>query len=248
MSRANSNYLLFMASLPKPKASVLYYKGPQNDGVFSGIQTNTGPSKYLQAVLAAEGEQFDKIIMLCTEEVENQVFENLGGVTTVDYYKGQMIGHASELGIYLDNNSFKTIPYSIAEAEKVAEILSPIMTILELAQSGQTNKRLYIDFTGGARTAAMVLLFAARYLEAQGVETANIIYANLLYGTGEDAEHPAPIEEYTKVFETFSLFAGRVEHEEAGNSQRWQEFARKYGPREQADLQRLASDASAPKK
>jgi len=230
-----------MASLPQAVPSEKYFKGSRHTDIFSGMQTNVAPSKYLQAVLALDGERFDKIIMLCTREVREVDYDELDGLTTVEYYKQQIREHAQKIKIDLPDDVFSVIPYDSTVADDVSEILKPIMEIMESTKSSETHRKLYIDFTSGTRTASMALVFAARFLAAHGIETANIIYANLVYGTGNDADHPAPIEECIKTYDTFEYFAGLVEKEVAGKVHRLLEFTKKYGMEEQVALLKKAN-------
>ena len=243
-----SNYLLFMVSLSQQNPKTRYYKGSRHTDVFSGLQTNIAPSKYLQAILAVEGECFEKIIMLCTKEVREQVFEELGGKTTIAYYKQQIMKHAQDLGIALQDEAFSVIPYDSVEADDVAEMLNPIMAILETTLHHKAPRRLYIDFTGGTRTASMALVFAARFLAAQDIETANIVYANLVYGSGKNVEQPAPIEECIRTYDTFDYFAGLVEQEATGSTRRLLEYSKKYGDNAHIDLLEHANRASIAQK
>jgi len=237
-----SNYLLFMASLANENAVEEYFKGVNHEDTFSGLQTNIAPSKYLSAVLASSGEHFSKIILLCTKEVRKKRIDNLGEMTTIEYYKRQITEYLEEKKIALPDDIFSVIPYDSEEADDVSEILKPILEILESAGGVDGPKRLYIDFTGGTRTAAMALVFIARFLATQGVEIASIIYANRIYGIGRDAENPAPIEECIKTYDTFDYFAGLVEQEAVGNSTRLLKYTEKYGEKELADLLKQANN------
>lgn len=233
-----------MASIAQNRPAS-YYKGKRHDGVFSGVQTNIAPSKYLQAVLAAEGERFSKIIILCTKEVRNDKFDFLDGLTTIEYYIQQITEHAREIGVKLAEDVFSVIPYNTAETDDVEDILKPILEIIKSTddEQNQIAERLYIDFTGGVRTAAMAMVFAARFLAASGVEIANIIYANIARGTGFDANHPAPIEECVKTYDTFEYFAGLVEQEAAGSTHRLLKFMKKNGKDEQIVLMEQITNA-----
>lgn len=229
-----------MASIAQNRA-ISYFKGQRHNGVFSGMQTNIAPSKYLQAVLASEGESFSKIIILCTKEVREIDYDFLGGITTAEYYIQQITDHARELGVNLSPDVFSVVPYDTTEADNVEDILKPILEIIKFTSDNENQNagRLYIDFTGGMRTAAMTLVFAARYLAAKGVELANIVYANIVREPdfdGSDAEHPAPIEECIRTYETFDYFAALVEQKISGSTHGLLAYAKKAGKVEHAKI------------
>lgn len=207
------NYLLFAMSTPSNR-NKMYCKG-ESKGVFSsahvdGMQTNVGPSKYLQAVLADEKEQFSKIVMLCSKEVEAWEYDDFAGfpkMTAISYYKAEIRDHAQALGIMLpenDDDVFQVIPYGMDNVNDVDGILKTVLGIASATSSDNSarKKRLYIDFTGGLRTAAMSLVFAARFAAKQGIEIAGIFYANLSRGAGSE-ENPISILDCTEIYKTF---------------------------------------------
>ena len=130
----NNNYLLLMLSRPQHQIMERYCKGEHHEDVFSGKQTNVAPSKYLQAILAANDEQFCKFLMLCTDEVRNISYDEFGGLTTVACYKQQLTEQAKDLGIILEDETFVEIPYEDDETSDVVTILAPIVQIFTSIQ------------------------------------------------------------------------------------------------------------------
>lgn len=210
MDTREKNYLLFVPSLLSRATPICYRVGEQE---YTGIQTNEAVTKYLIDYLRKKEKQLDKIIMLCTEQVREDKLDIIQGKTTLEYYECEIQRFLEErLGeeYTLREDLFEVIPY-VPQGED--EVTEPLQKVLEITQDGKSglHKHLFIDFTGGIRSAALTLLFTCRILQRSGVEVEKILYSNITGSTKQGT-----IEECTKTYLLFEYLEGLVEQENGG--------------------------------
>lgn len=176
------NYLLFMPSLMRNNAQPITYCAGNWETSYEGKQTNEALTKYLCHRLALNGEKLEKIFMLCTPEVLSQPVEAAGGKSSYAYYRDQAAAYMVKKCGYSEAEAesvFYPIPYTPGAniSHEDAVIREVIERITENA--GDENGSLYVDFTGGIRSAAMALVFACRIAEDQGVHVERVLYSNI---------------------------------------------------------------------
>lgn len=236
------NYLLFVPSLLTERAeTITYIAGGEK---YEGMQTNEAVTKYLADHLHGKGTKLNKIIMLSSKEVTDNKIGKANGRTTQEYYQEVIWDF---LGKYRDDygdrdSLFQMIPFKI-ESEPTAEsIVEPIKQILKVTEEtkpekqehGYADKYLYVDFTGGMRNAALMLVFACRILQRLGVTVDKILYSNVGAGT---------VEECTKTYAYFDFFEHLVKRESGQESSEWYtEYIHKHSlsQEEQEEVQMLA--------
>lgn len=200
------NYLLFVPSLLS-RAEPLHYSVHNWDKEYTGAQTNEAVTKYLIDYLDASGEELEKIIMLCTDEVRDKKLPQIGNRTTLQYYKQEIEEYVKEnIGNADWKEKFEVIPYTSENNEDIGKMIKPLEKIITMTSTTYKNseKRLFIDFTGGSRSAALTLIFACRILQNYGVSVDKILYSNILSGQGK-------VEECTKTYHLFEYFASLIE-------------------------------------
>ncbi|HCT90661.1 MAG TPA: hypothetical protein DF613_04645 [Lachnospiraceae bacterium] len=216
--KREKNYLLMVASLFTRAQEIAY--SVCSDGkerLYTGKQTNEAVAKYLIESLKEQDRKLDKIVMLCSPEVMECPVDAAGNKTTYEYFR-EVIGdfYRKNYGDAAED-LFVPISYVNVENEKPDAMLSSLKSVLEITEQGEWEQNLYIDFTGGVRSAAMTLVFMARILQSRKVNIRRVLYSNISNGTGV-------IEEMTKTYGLFEYLAGEIESR-YGDTARLRDYA-----------------------
>jgi len=214
MNVQDKNYLLFVPSRLSDSANVIVYKVEDQKREYVGVQTNEAVTKYLIEYLDEKDMKLDKIIMLCTEEVRKEKLSVINGLTTLKYYQESICDFLRENEKYNEKYEdidalFEIIPYLPSNYD-VYEIKKPLEEVIKITENKDAsfNKHLYVDFTGGPRSAALTLIFTCRRLQLDGIGVEKILYSNI---TSLGKEKVGKIEECTNVYDVFAI----MEAEEA---------------------------------
>ncbi len=181
------NYLLFMPSLiSRNNPPRIAYRSDEIDEVYYGFQTNVPASMLVLSKLAHRGEQLNGIIMLCSKEVlNNSVHINGKVITTYDHYAETISERMREFG-YNDediHSAFVKFPLNEINPGSWSSMDTVQNEMLSLI-SGDDNAAademtLFVDYTGGLRSASMLLVFFSKLLESQGVKVEDVFYSNI---------------------------------------------------------------------
>ena len=151
-------------------------------------QTNEGAVTELYADKYARP---DKIIALCSDAVRSQKC-GVGELTTLEYFRDDFLG--KQLKMPADRLKVIEVADSMGEhgqVQAIAEILPEI----------EQGDDLYIDFSGGMRDVAMLLVIIARYLQdIRGVQTRQVLYGELNGNTTR-------VNDVTRLYELFDLIS-----------------------------------------
>ncbi len=231
MDTQDKNYLLFVPSRLTANPKSICYKVEGRETEYAGMQTNEAVTKYLVDYLYEKGGKLDKIIMLCTEEVQYEGLPVIEGRTTLEYYKDAICGFLAGDEKYSEDYSdtealFEIVPYSASDYD-VSEIKKPLDEVLKITENKEKafSEHLYVDFTGGPRSAALTLIFTCRMLQLNEVAVEKILYSNI---HTEGQKLAGKIEECTKVYNVFAI----LEAKEAlvhGDRSKMLEYAEKSG-------------------
>ena len=212
-----ANYLLFFPSLITDNSKYGEYGVDNWETKYEGLQTNEPITKYLIHYLAEKGQSMKQIIMLSTKAVREHKLEKVGGLTTLDYYKQNIMDYIDKNGYrHLYNlpeeQLFRVIEVKEEEGESIEKILDPLKQIIQMTTEDEKIEKnhIYVDFTGGLRTAALMMLFACRILQSYDGVVEKILYSNL----GEKR-----IIECTKTYYCFDYLAAQVEQKYNGIEQ-----------------------------
>lgn len=194
----HKNYLLFMPSLiSRDNPPKIVYRTDETDEAYYGLQTNVPASMLVLNKLADRGEKLNGIIMLCSGEVlNNNVQINGKHQTTYEYYTETVSERMRELGYNESetNAAFYKFPLneinpgSWTSMDKVQNEMLSLISGDDNAAADEIT--LFVDYTGGLRSASMLLVFFAKLLESQGVIVEDVFYSNISNadaktGTGE---------------------------------------------------------------
>ena len=187
-----------------------------NDGeMLTGMFSSEAPGKYLVRELHEEQHVwFEKVIVFSTnacKAVNNcpdftsreyaGEFLNPDGKTTEKYYRDTLLSYMKSL----DKDSFKERFKDKRTQNKIFRFLNidklkreHILQKLEDDIPNPYDAYIYIDFTGGFRTAALASLMTIRFLEAKGFMVKKVVYASLFPRTTK-----GEIIDITKIYRTF---------------------------------------------
>jgi hypothetical protein len=246
----SKNYLWFMPSLitAENPSELLYrpYDMPEtdetydgeNDGIkvaYKGLQTNIGATKYVVCSLKKENEKLTKIIMLCSEKVLNEnlnnnvIFPDDGTkLTTYGYYTKNISKWLSDNG-YSDEeikDIFVKIPLENINPGAWQEMSEPLKEVkklfgIETNKSSSEKGNLYIDYTGGARSASMLIVFFARMLQRDGMTVKKVLYSNIIRGQKINY-----IEDCMDTYNLFNLLEAQTEAK-FGRTDKAKQYAKK---------------------
>ena len=221
-----NNYLLFFPSLITNRSEYAEYEVDNWNTKYEGLQTNEPTTKYLFDYLDKKGQSMKQIIMLCTKAVRENKLDKINGLTTLEYYKQSIMKHI-EGSSYRENYTiveeqlFTVIDVNEVEEQSIGKILKPLEEIILATSEGERIKEnhLYVDFTGGLRTAALTMIFACRILQSYGGIVEKILYSNL-------GEHR--ITECTRTYHCFDYLAAQVERKYNGTEKTIEYLKKEY--------------------
>lgn len=246
----SKNYLWFMPSLISANNPTEFLYRPYDmgendetydgeiDGVkvaYKGLQTNIAATKYVVCSLKKEQEKLTKIIMLCSEEVLTNNLNN--GITfpadgteltTYEYYTNTISKWLSDNG-YSDEeikNIFVKIPLENINPGAWQEMSEPLKEVkrlfgIETGKNSSENGNLYIDYTGGARSASMLIIFFAKMLQRDGMTVKKVLYSNIIRG-----QKINQIEDCIDTYNLFDLLEAQTEAR-FGKTDKAQEYVTK---------------------
>lgn len=205
MSIQDKNYLLFVPSRLVSNPQSIAYQVKGQETAYTGMQTNEAVTKYLVDYLDGKDMKLDKVIMLCTDEVQNERMLAIGKQTTLEYYQSVICEFLAQNERYNNidlEELFEVIPYSVVDYE-VNETRKTLNEIMRITEDGEAafQKHLYVDFTGGPRSSALTLVFTCRILQLSGVAVEKILYSNIIVSSGKRI---GEIEDCTNVYNVFA--------------------------------------------
>ena len=180
------NYLLFMPSLMQNNCRAIRYTATDSNLIFTGHQTNIPATEYLIDKLAANGEKLDQILLLCSDEVMQQpivLSAEEPPVTTLTYYIRTISDWMRRYDYTEEEIQGVFFPYALNEINPGdRRSMESVQAVIQERIKGEGSKTLYLDYTGGLRSASMLLLLFARMLENEGVKVADVLYSSIYSG------------------------------------------------------------------
>ena len=168
-----------------PREHLYRYEG-DNSAVYSGIQANEAPIKYLIDSCHKQGNDVTSIFYLCSEKCltatitaetlkHSPGFKSLSGDQTAESFLQARIDEYCSMMGYV-HVGFTPIAYNPSK---------PADALRELIINLTDGYRVSIDITGGKRDAVMLLSMAAQVIRigTEGSELGEVVYASLADGT-----------------------------------------------------------------
>lgn len=193
---------------------------------FEGIMTNEAPTKFIieRFNRVSQNNRLDRIVMICSDAVKKQVVlsENNTQLKNTDTVCGKRFEEFSHIELYkalINSFAEKTDKRYIEEPIEYIEVPIPDFTndfqvsnsVINAANeitSLEDNINLHIDFNGGQRYVAFMILSIANLMKIRGVTVNRIMTMNF----DNKIDGIVPIQNMLPLFESFDLISGINEY------------------------------------
>ena len=179
------NVLLLCLSPFKPQSQIAEYCYTHKNGQvvsFTGRMTNEAPAKcVIDCISRFEiGGKLDRVVMICSSKLSGSIDDG-STVSHIDYYKSAVKDFAASTDpVYKEKEiEFTEIPvedYTESNAVSLAAVKAA-EEILSLSPNGE-EINLYIDFNGGQRYFALMLLAVSNIMKQHSVNISNVLTMN----------------------------------------------------------------------
>lgn len=234
------------------------YQTDEGNITVSGFQTNEPFTKALieKFLRKAQPERLDEVVLICSEKVLSPICEGgdrsklegneylrektfasgkkIEEMTHLDYYKESIAEFIAEderrLAVYPEGiPNCKVI--SISNNPSESEVSNAAIQAAEdiLANAEGKNVKLFIDYNGGQRYVAFMLIGIANLMEIRKAEIGDIITMD--YGT-----NPVDIQSMTGIFHSMDLVAGINEYVKYGRTHMLHKYFDIFSDHEIADV------------
>ncbi|MEF9863937.1 MAG: TM1812 family CRISPR-associated protein [Christensenellaceae bacterium] len=155
------------------------YTAPQLQNPIVGMQTNEAAVQYIIQKLNSEHQHLDEIIAFCSKQVREDNLEKEDRnkkTTTFDYFTDKVKTYP---------NGGNKITIKKIETNDVLNVNEQVKKMKKLSQylfsdfKATSEDKFYIDFTGGKRDSAMLLINIMHLLEFRQLELKEITYADM---------------------------------------------------------------------
>ena len=216
------------------------YQNKEKTLTFEGIQTNEAVTKLLMQELSQNGnEQLDHIISRATTGVtgsylsfkeENmpaseilasylQISESeIARQTHYDFYKKGLELFAEKQQVFMPEATPIPVPNpSDLNAEEIHKaVIDLAEKILQLYSIHNNECRLFMDYTGGDRSASTIMIALTKMLENRGIRISRILAVH--FHGNSSPENPCEIKEKISVNYIFDFISGIHEFTQYGNA------------------------------
>lgn len=196
------NVLIIVPSLYRENADEkifwLYY--PPNT-MISARHTNLPVFYSVSKKLMRSGERIDAVLMLTTEEVRNDVkLTDIGEMTTYEYLTKRFAQYQNGNG----QKDIRFVSLSITAGEiRNTEAMQKQVNEAFRELEADSDTRIWVDFTSGLRSHAILLIFMLRLIEMRRLgRIEDILYANL---TGNRVNQIESCMAVYRLFDRYSL-------------------------------------------
>ena len=219
--------LLCMSPLSSTaKINKYTYESKKGTQFIEGVMTNEAPTKAVIGLLEEKGDsnRLDKVVMICSDAVKKTItlkegendLKNLKQVdirkcmedSHIEFYKKLINNYAKEINPCYINSPIEYETVGIAdftEADDVSK--SAIEAANKVSEVGE-QVNLFIDFNGGQRYVAFMILAIANLMKIRQVNIEQIMTMNF----DNKVNGIVPIQNMESVFASFDLIAGINEY------------------------------------
>lgn len=172
-----------------------------SDDVIYGMQTNEAGIKYVMKQLYDQGQQLDRMICLCSEDVMNKketviIDGETYELTTINYLE-KIITEKAKEEIGYDKPAVQFVKLEIKKKEfesKISEIMSKV----------NAEDNVYIDTTGGFRDAVIYIQLIMNILKYRNVNIKKMVYTELV---SKEIRDMSDINSYYSILDGVNQFA-----------------------------------------
>ncbi len=224
------NVLLLCISPVKKNARNSEYLFQSDDAeniYLNGLMTNEAPTKAIIQLLKRRGggQRLDKVVAICSESVRNgkvKLTAEENDLETMELFRGKDLSQLSHYDVYrelINDYACKVDPTYVSAGITYEEVYisdTPEENTVSKAAIEAANLitgigeqvELYIDYNGGPRSIAFMLLAIANLMKLRMVKIRQIMSMNF----DNKVDNKVPIQNMEPVFESFDLIAGINEY------------------------------------
>lgn len=226
------NYLMFMTSLMADGRGPIHYEVPNFKTSFDCVQTNLPATEYVATLLHQREEKLTKIIMLCSDEVMTKgilLKDQTERITTYEYYKQIAGDYLTAYGYTQEELDSLFVPFYLRDINPGdRDSMQGMLSGIKEAITNPSDSELFLDFTGGLRSASMLQLFYARQLESFGLKINYVLYSNQQQGEIENCIDTYRVFDFLDAYNDMKHgdISGLVEQAHNSNSEDLEEAAK----------------------
>ena len=191
------------------------YRSDETGEIYYGRQTNIPASLLVLNKLNSRGEKLDGLIMLCSDEVLDKAV-SIGSKTqtTFEYYRTAISDEMRELGYSEYEIDSLFVKYLLNEINpgswsSMDKVQTEMFALIGSGNENSANEtRLFVDYTGGLRSASMLLVFFSKLLESQGAKVEDVFYSNISRTEPGHGDIESCMDTY-RVFDYLNAFAAK---------------------------------------
>mgnify|MGYP004662372809 CR=1 FL=1 len=223
------NVLLLCMSPLSPKARINKYSyESQNDSneYIAGVMTNEAPTKAVIRMLVEKGDnnRLDKVVMICSDAVHKPIkliegendLHDLKQVeidqclndSHIDFYKRLIDLYAKDVSSDYVNHPIEYETVGIADFTEDDEVSKSVIEAAGKVATAGEHVNLFIDFNGGQRYVAFMILAIANLMKIRHVNIDQIMTMNF----DNKVNGIVPIQNMEPVFASFDLISGINEY------------------------------------
>lgn len=247
-SDERKNVMLMCLSTPRNLKYKNYYtyefRG-KTDRSVEGYMTNEAPVKRIVKKLHADqGKRLDRIVMICSKEVRNpmgekelsdelreEYGEKLFRMSPEKYFEESIKKFAKEIDSCYQKSDITFCSVEIDSFVDQAAVAKAVVESADEVMEGYENIDLYIDFNGGPRHVAVLILGLANLMKLRNVNVREITFMDfenkIKEESGDTKKEWIPIEGMDAIFGSVDLVAGINEYVNYGRCRLLEQYFRK---------------------
>lgn len=178
--------MLFLSEYRIGNEEVSYQAEAYPGEVFKGSNTNDSTTRYLLRKAHDAGTPIGKVLCITSRKVRSEIVSEQK--TAFELYsdliqkENTLLGNTNQVDIipvpydYLESDPDETATIDPSQQPQyIYEIIN--QKLLNMAEKG-TDRKLYVDITGGPRDTVFLLITIAKYLEYSGYSVSEAVYSN----------------------------------------------------------------------
>ena len=202
------------------------YESKKGSQFIEGVMTNEAPTKAVIGLLEEKGDsnRLDKVVMICSDAVKKTItlkegendLKNLKQVdikkcmedSHIEFYKKLINSYAKEINPSYINSPIEYETVGIADFTEAEDVSKSVIEAANKVSEAGEKVNLFIDFNGGQRYVAFMILAIANLMKIRQVNIEQIMTMNF----DNKVDGIVPIQNMESVFSSFDLIAGINEY------------------------------------
>lgn len=224
--------LLCMSPVAKVKSEFNYsYIYKDKEYFLQGIMTNEAPAKsVIERLQLDNGKMLDKIVIICSDLTRKkklkEIFdghtedmqlykirtalseEEISNMTTLTFFKEMIQKYSAEVDQKYKDKPIKFQVVCISDFTEASQVAKAAVEAANKVMEDSEDVELYIDYNGGQRYVAFMILAISNLMKLRNIEIKEIMTMNL----DNRIDNITPIQNMKAVFGSIDLVAGINEY------------------------------------